>query len=65
MRANRSGTQAIFYAGEHGIEVVGMNISEEMMKTTTEKAKREGLLDRIKFVLGNDCGMSLEATYAT
>ena len=47
------GTQSIFYAKMYGVEVVGLDISEEMIKTATSRAIESGVSDKVKFVLGD------------
>jgi SAM-dependent methyltransferase len=47
------GTQSIYYAKTYGVNVTGLDISEEMVKTATTRAKKNGLSDKVKFVLGD------------
>ncbi|NVM36149.1 MAG: methyltransferase domain-containing protein [Candidatus Lokiarchaeota archaeon] len=47
------GTQSIFYAKEFGVEVTGLDISEEMIKSATQSAKNEGVENLIYFKLGD------------
>ena len=47
------GTQSIFYAKEYGVEVVGLDISEEMVQTASENAKNTGVEKLVTFKLGD------------
>ena len=47
------GTQAIYYANTFGVIVTGLDISEEMIRTATQKAIEAGLADKVEFVLGD------------
>ncbi len=47
------GTQAIFYAQTFGVNVTGLDISEEMNRTATQKVIEAGVSDKVKFVLGD------------
>ncbi|MDR2206240.1 MAG: methyltransferase domain-containing protein, partial [Flavobacteriaceae bacterium] len=47
------GTQSIFYAENYGVNVTGIDLSEEMIKTATQKATEKGLSENIKFMLGD------------
>lgn len=47
------GTQAIYYAKIFGANVTGLDISEEMIKTATERLLESGVSDKVKFVLGD------------
>ena len=47
------GTQAIFYALTFGVNVTGLDNSEEMIKTATKRAGENGISDKVKFVLGD------------
>jgi len=47
------GTQSIFYAREFGVDVVGVDISADMVRTATSNAEKEGLAGRVRFVTGD------------
>ena len=47
------GTQAIFYAQNFGVEVIGLDISRDMIDTATQKARESGIGSKVKFVLGD------------
>jgi len=47
------GTQAIYYAETFGVDVTGLDISEEMVSTATKRARENGTGDKVKFVLGD------------
>jgi ubiquinone/menaquinone biosynthesis C-methylase UbiE len=47
------GTQSIYYAKTFGVQVIGLDISQEMIDTATKRAKEEGLSEQVKFVLGD------------
>ena len=42
------GTQAIFYAQAFGVDVAGLDLSEEMVRTATRNAARAGVSDRVR-----------------
>ncbi len=46
------GTQSIFYAKEYGVEVIGVDLSEEMIQASTDNAKKEGV-EKVTFKLGD------------
>jgi len=54
------GTQSVFYACDFGVEVVGVDISEEMIKTATDKARRAGVADKVSFVRGDSQDLPFE-----
>ncbi|MFX0186119.1 MAG: class I SAM-dependent methyltransferase [Candidatus Hodarchaeota archaeon] len=54
------GTQSIFYAQEYGVEVVGLDISEEMIRTATENAKNAGIENLVSFKLGDSQDLPFE-----
>ena len=54
------GTQSIFYAENYGVNVTGLDISEEMIKTAEQRATEKGLLQKIKFVLGDSQKLPFE-----
>lgn len=43
------GVAPCYLAGKHGCRVAGIDISEEMVKRSKERAKREGVEDRVEF----------------
>ncbi len=47
------GTQSIFYTKEFGVDVTGVDISEEMVKTAAEHAEKAGLSHKVQFRLGD------------
>jgi ubiquinone/menaquinone biosynthesis C-methylase UbiE len=47
------GTQSIFYAKEFGVDVVGVDISEEMVKTAASNAEKAGLGHKVQFRIGD------------
>ena len=54
------GTQSIFYAKEYDVEVIGVDISKEMVKTATENAKKE-LADHLtSFKIGDSQDLPFE-----
>ena len=53
------GTQSIYYAKNYGVDVVGLDFSEEMIKTATEKAVKENT-NKVKFQLGDSQDLPFE-----
>ena len=47
------GTQALYYAREFEVEVTGVDIAEDMIRTARDLALRAGLQDRVRFVQGD------------
>ncbi len=47
------GTQSIFYAKEFGVDVTGLDISEEMVETAVDNAEKAGLAHKVEFRLGD------------
>jgi ubiquinone/menaquinone biosynthesis C-methylase UbiE len=47
------GTQSIFYAENYGVEVTGLDISEDMIETAGRRAIFKGVAEKVKFVLGD------------
>jgi len=47
------GTQAIYYAKTFGVNVTGLDISEEMVKTAIKRSIDSGINDKVKFILGD------------
>lgn len=47
------GTQAIYYAKTFGVNVTGLDISRDMIKTATERSMQDGVNEKVKFVLGD------------
>ena len=47
------GTQAVFYATEYGVDVTGIDLSEEMVRTATERAAASAASGRVRFDLGD------------
>lgn len=54
------GTQSIFYAKEFGVEVTGLDISNEMIQSAKEYAKREGVDNLTSFKLGDSQSLPFE-----
>jgi SAM-dependent methyltransferase len=47
------GTQAIFYARQFGVDITGVDLSEEMVRAATRSAARAGVADRVRFRQGD------------
>ena len=47
------GTQALFYAGEFGVDVTGIDIAQDMVHTATHHTRQSGFEDRVRFRLGD------------
>jgi SAM-dependent methyltransferase len=47
------GTQAVFYATEYGVDVTGIDLSEEMVRTARERASATAVSGRVRFDLGD------------
>ncbi|MFQ5605119.1 MAG: class I SAM-dependent methyltransferase [bacterium] len=47
------GTQSIFYAKEYGVQVTGVDISEDMLKSARIQAEKAGLEQQVKFEWGD------------
>jgi SAM-dependent methyltransferase len=54
------GTQSIFYAGEFGVDVVGVDISEEMVRTAASNAVNAGLGHKTQFRIGDSQSLPFE-----
>lgn len=54
------GTQAIFYAQKYGVEVVGLDISQDMIDTAEAKARESGIAEKVRFVLGDSQELPFE-----
>ncbi len=54
------GTQAVFYAREFGVDVVGIDIAEEMVAAGKALAATAGVADRVSFVLGDSQALPFE-----
>lgn len=54
------GTQSIFYAEKFGVKVIGLDISDEMVNTSTQLSISTGLQDRVKFVKGDSQELPFE-----
>ena len=54
------GTQSIFYAKEFGVEVTGIDISEEMVKSAMKNAKNENVQDLTTFDIGDSQELPFE-----
>jgi len=55
------GTLAIEYAKKFGVEVIGLDISEEMVRTATERAKQAGTTTQVSFRQGDSQKLPFEA----
>ena len=55
------GTQAIYYAQTFGVNVTGLDISEEMVNTATKRAIDGKVSDKVKFVLGDSQNLDRKA----
>jgi ubiquinone/menaquinone biosynthesis C-methylase UbiE len=55
------GTQSIFYAKEFDVEVVGIDLSREMVRVATENAKKAGLDNQVKFKIGDSQELPFES----
>jgi len=47
------GTQAIEYATRHGVDVTGLDLSEEMVRVASERAAAAGLAEQVRFTRGD------------
>ncbi len=47
------GTQSIFYAREFDVDVTGIDIDDEMVRTASQAARREGLDKQVRFKKGD------------
>ncbi|MFW9877214.1 MAG: class I SAM-dependent methyltransferase, partial [Candidatus Thorarchaeota archaeon] len=54
------GTQSIFYAKKFGVQVTGLDIAEEMIKSATQNAKIEGVENLTSFKLGDSQNLPFE-----
>jgi SAM-dependent methyltransferase len=54
------GTQSVFYAKTYGVNVTGLDISQEMVDTATQRAEEQGLHKQINFVLGDSQNLPFE-----
>jgi len=54
------GTQSIFYSGEFDVDVAGVDISEEMVKTATSNAEKAGLDTKVQFRTGDSQSLPFE-----
>ncbi len=54
------GTQSVFYAKNYGVNVVGIDISDDMVKVATKNAEEANLSDKIKFKLGDSQNLPFE-----
>ncbi len=54
------GTQSLFYSREFGVEVTGVDISEEMVRTSTSNAEKAGLENRVRFRTGDSQSLPFE-----
>ncbi|MFC1830009.1 class I SAM-dependent methyltransferase [Thermodesulfobacteriota bacterium] len=54
------GTQAIYYAQEFGADVIGIDISENMIAAATENARRAGVNGKAVFKLGDAQNLPFE-----
>jgi ubiquinone/menaquinone biosynthesis C-methylase UbiE len=54
------GTQSVFYASNFGVEVVGLDIEENMIRTATDKARMAGVQGKVRFVRGDSQDLPFE-----
>lgn len=54
------GTQSVFYSKEFNVEVTGVDISEEMVKTASLNAEKAGLNNKVKFQTGDSQSLPFE-----
>ncbi|NTU57429.1 MAG: methyltransferase domain-containing protein [Chlorobiaceae bacterium] len=54
------GTQSIYYAGEFGVDVVGVDISADMVKTAASNAEKAGLDHKVQFRIGDSQSLPFE-----
>ncbi len=47
------GTQAVYYAKQFGVDVTGIDLSDEMVRTATRNALHAGAADRVRFRQGD------------
>jgi ubiquinone/menaquinone biosynthesis C-methylase UbiE len=55
------GTQALFYAREFGVDVTGIDIAEDMVRTATRQAKQAGVAERVRFRQGDSQCLPFDA----
>jgi len=55
------GTQSIFYAQEYGVNVIGLDISEEMIYTARKNAENESVESLVTFKKGDSQNLPFEA----
>ncbi len=54
------GTQSIYYNQQFGVRVTGLDLSDEMVKSARENAKRAGVSDMVTFVKGDSQNLPFE-----
>ena len=54
------GTQSIFYAQEYGVNVIGLDLSEEMISTARKKAENEDVEGLVTFKKGDSQNLPFE-----
>jgi len=54
------GTQSIFYAQEYGVNVIGLDLSEEMIHTARKNAENEGVESLVTFKKGDSQNLPFE-----
>ncbi len=54
------GTQAVYYAQAFGVNVTGLDISEVMIKTATQRSVDSRTREKVKFVLGDSQALPFE-----
>lgn len=54
------GTQSIYYAHQFGVEVVGVDLSEEMLESAHKNARKAGVEEHVSFVHGDSQKLPLE-----
>ena len=46
-------TQSIYYAKTYGVNVTGLDISQEMIDTATQRALEQGIEKQVTFIQGD------------
>ncbi|MFW9968801.1 MAG: class I SAM-dependent methyltransferase [Candidatus Odinarchaeota archaeon] len=54
------GTQSIFYAKNFGVEVIGLDIAKEMLRSASENARKEGIENLVSFKRGDSQDIPFE-----
>jgi ubiquinone/menaquinone biosynthesis C-methylase UbiE len=54
------GTQSVFYAKDYGVEVVGVDLSDDMVRVATENAEKEGVNNIVSFKIADSQDLPFE-----